>query len=598
MKLTLSIWRFFFCVLFVSIICHPCYCQNKQLVESLLDSLQSDALTGVQRFEILRKIAHNHPNYITGLDYAQKSLDLAMTLEDPILVAKAYEEISLNERLLGNNIRSIEATLKALSIFSENQYHEAEAASLVQLGSNLISDGDYDQANYYFLKALTVYKEAGETLNYALTMINLGESYRLAAQLDSAVFWFKQALDQNTVLNDDIIACYAKGNLGMVYNTAGRLEAARSNLLSAISLCRELGDPYSTSVYLADLGHLNQKEGNFKMANKDLTESFQIAQKHGLKEQVRDISGQLVRFYEGQKQFVQALKYQRLYQVYQDSLVSKSNIREIERIKAGYEISKRENEIKLLARINSQQKYLTISLAFGSGILIVLTIVLYRSNQHKKNANRLLSEQKSIIAHREEEKAVLLRELNHRVKNNLQMISSLLNLQSDQLAGHPAEEAINEGKYRVDALSLIHQKLYSDEKHTQIALGDYVKDLVLNLFYSYNVNFNPSFTFAHVLLDIDKVVPLALIINELVTNSLKYAFSEVDNPELALSLQVNGEMLTVEIRDNGIGFGNKKSMARDGFGLKLVDSLVQQLNGSLERINANGTHWLLKIDLA
>src|SRR5690606_1197403 len=150
--------------------------------------------------------------------------------------------------------------------------------------------------------------------------------------------------------------------------------------------------------------------------------------------------------------------------------------------------------------------------------LIIFMCLLYSGNKKIKKINKELSYQKDIISKREKEKALLLRELNHRVKNNLQMISSLLSLQSRELNGHPAKEAIISGKYRVEALSLVHRKLYQEGLDTKIKIKEYVEELVLSLFHGYNTKFKPKFKIANISVGIDIAVPLALIINELTTN--------------------------------------------------------------------------------
>jgi two-component sensor histidine kinase len=290
------------------------------------------------------------------------------------------------------------------------------------------------------------------------------------------------------------------------------------------------------------------------------------------------------------------LHYQKVYQVYQDSLVNKANIQKIEQLKSGYEIDKRESEIGLLNTINTNQRYVVVLLGMGVLSLVLFVYLLYRGNSRIKKTNSKLESQKKVIAKREEEKALLLRELNHRVKNNLQMISSLLNLQSRELTGHPAKEAILAGRYRVEALSLVHRKLYQEGPDTRVLIKEYMEELVLGLFHGYGAKFNPDFKISNISVPIDAAVPLALIVNELTINALKYAYTSTSNPTFKIQiLSTKEDSLDLEFIDNGEGFIDILDNNSHSFGIKLIYSLVEQLEGSIEKLNGQGTHWRIHV---
>jgi two-component sensor histidine kinase len=407
--------------------------------------------------------------------------------------------------------------------------------------------------------------------------------------LDSAKTSFEHTLKLNKTLNNNIIQGYSQGNLGMVYSDQDELLLAKKNLIEAIKILKPLGDNYSVSIYLSELGKVYKKEGENNTAEDTFLEALSIAKKAGLKEQIRDFSMLISNFYEINGQYSKALEYQKLFQTYQDSLVNKENIRKIEQIKSGYEIDKRESEIVLLNTININQKKWVISLAFVISLLLLFAYLLFKGNKKFKLANDNLSKQ-------EKEKALLLRELNHRIKNNLQMISSLLNLQSHELTGHPAKEAIIAGKHRVEALSLVHRKLYQEDLDTRVVLKDYVEELVLGLFHGYDTTFKPNFKIENISVSLDTAVPLALVINEIIINSLKYAFVNIQKPVLKIIISNSDGYLNIEIIDNGIGFDQSKAEKNNSFGIKLIYSLIEQLEGEIQKLESeNGTHWRMKI---
>ena len=201
-----------------------------------------------------------------------------------------------------------------------------------------------------------------------------------------------------------------------------------------------------------------------------------------------------------------------------------------------------------------------------------------------------------------EEKEVLLKEIHHRVKNNMQIISSLLNLQSKYVKNKNEIDIFKESQDRVRSMAMIHENLYKSKNIARINFGEYVQKLVYGLFSSYGIN--PEMIHAHmnlddILLDIDKAIPCGLILNELVTNSLKHAFPTDENLKekckLDIILSKNENILKIVVSDNGVGFPeNVDFQNTESLGLQLVNALVNQLNGDIEIEKTNGTKFTIK----
>jgi len=198
------------------------------------------------------------------------------------------------------------------------------------------------------------------------------------------------------------------------------------------------------------------------------------------------------------------------------------------------------------------------------------------------------------------EKEVLLREVHHRVKNNMQIISSLLRLQSDFSKDKNIIEMFNESRNRIISMSLIHEKLYQSKDFTKIDLKGYIVDLVNGLFQSYGVNMNKivlNINVENIPLGIDSAIPCGLIINELVTNSLKHAFPGDRKGEVRVILHLTQDnMIELVVGDNGIGLPENLDIKNiKSLGLHLVPMLAEnQLMGSLDINNNNGTEFIIK----
>ncbi|HEY9668447.1 MAG TPA: histidine kinase dimerization/phosphoacceptor domain -containing protein, partial [Coleofasciculaceae cyanobacterium] len=194
------------------------------------------------------------------------------------------------------------------------------------------------------------------------------------------------------------------------------------------------------------------------------------------------------------------------------------------------------------------------------------------------------------------EKETLLKEIHHRVKNNLQVISSLLRLQSRQIRDPQDFELFKDSQNRVQAMALIHELLYQSPNLAQIDFQDYIQTLVGNLFRSYNAH-QRAITFTinieQVSLAIDTAIPCGLIVSELVSNSLKHAFPENQGGEVYVSLQHSGKgQWILAIGDNGIGMEPGFDFRQtSSLGLQLVCRLTKQLEGSIELEREQGTEF-------
>jgi len=194
-----------------------------------------------------------------------------------------------------------------------------------------------------------------------------------------------------------------------------------------------------------------------------------------------------------------------------------------------------------------------------------------------------------------QEKEVLLKEIHHRVKNNLQVISSLLDLQASHIHDERAIEMFRDSQNRVSSMGLIHERLYQAEDLARIDFADYIRDLANNLFYSYSVDAALVTLATHVddvVLDVDRGIPCGLIINELVSNSLKYAFPNGKKGEIHINLHHQNDRLFLVVRDNGVGIPDGIDLQHTpSLGLKLVNTLVRQLKGELLVMRQGGTEF-------
>ncbi|HRG81765.1 MAG TPA: histidine kinase dimerization/phosphoacceptor domain -containing protein [Chitinophagaceae bacterium] len=250
----------------------------------------------------------------------------------------------------------------------------------------------------------------------------------------------------------------------------------------------------------------------------------------------------------------------------------------------------RENELKQFT-ITEGKKNKQILLA-GIGLLVLAgAIILWLfSRQVKKNR---------IIRQQADEMEVLNREIHHRVKNNLQVISSLLDIQSQTLKDAEAAEVIRESRQRVQSMAFIHQNLYQSNTVQEIEINNYINNLAGHLFESYNIRKDRiRFT-----TDIDKlnlhtdtVIPLGMILNELISNSLKYAFNDLEEGEIMVAMKQKENELLLQVKDNGKGLPAGFDISKlQSFGFKVIRAFAQKLKAKLHIDGSHGTNVELTI---
>jgi two-component sensor histidine kinase/ligand-binding sensor domain-containing protein len=241
--------------------------------------------------------------------------------------------------------------------------------------------------------------------------------------------------------------------------------------------------------------------------------------------------------------------------------------------------------------------FLFATLVIG-GVLFYLIVVRTRIiRRQKEELETEVQERIREISKQNEEKTLMLKEIHHRVKNNLQVISSLLNLQSDAISDPHVMSLFEDCRNRVNSMALIHQKMYQSKNLVNIDIRNYIDELLHSLIDAYDT----SKTIRLITdieehpFSIDTIVPMGLILNEIISNSLKYAFEDRDSGELHVSLKkTTGNHFLLKISDNGKGMPVDFDLdAAQTLGLQLITMLSDQINGKVELKNYQGAHFAI-----
>lgn len=393
--------------------------------------------------------------------------------------------------------------------------------------------------------------------------------------------------------------------LSMCYMHLGRLDSAWIYALRMDSLERiseNIRGPMRRETINNQLAHISFRQGNFLKAREYLemyfSDSLNVDRR--LSNDVANYST-LITIDSALGDKASALVHYAKYVQLLDSNFRITKIRQAEELQVLYNTQEKEKEIAALnqqavlkdANLKQAKRVRNLTLA-GIGGMIVIAILLYRQNKLRKRNNELVSLKNEQLQELLTDREWLLKEIHHRVKNNLQIVTSLLSSQAVYINNEAAHAAIQDSKRRVYAMSLIHQKLYQSNNIATIAMPGYINELVMHVQTTLGTGSRivVEQNIAPLNLDVSQAIPLGLIINECVVNSIKYAFSGTDRGMIRISLHNdNTDHLTLTISDNGIGLPDHFNITeQNSLGMELVQGLARQLKGHLTVESINGLH--------
>ncbi len=302
------------------------------------------------------------------------------------------------------------------------------------------------------------------------------------------------------------------------------------------------------------------------------------------------------KYYEAQKDYINAFRYLKLANELKDSLNRRNDKRKL------WQIESRVKADNYIAQIKSEKEEKIFQKRLRNlAIITLLVFIVFASVFYKRKSkdNKIIAQQKALLEQSLGEKETLLKEIHHRVKNNLQIILGLFEKQARRVTDEPTKQLMKAGQDRVFSIALVHQALYQSENLTTIEIKSYLNLLVKNIEKSQKSELQDIEIILDVddsVVDIDLAIPLGLILNELITNSYKYAFNNLTNGEILIKFYKEQKQLVFIVQDNGVGlpanFDFYKSIS---VGMSLVRGLIRQIGGTLELVS-NNTGTIFKVN--
>ncbi len=515
-----------------------------------------------------------------------------------------YNAMGIIHKDIGNYVDALTNYHKAYEIADENDLLLEQALACVNIGVILKKEDKYEEAIQYYERAEKIYLKENYVGGLADIYNNIGNIYRLKKNYHFALSFYHLAIANRKEANEEKRLAYTYNNISLVYTELKQFDKAIESLLKAEEIKLKYGDLESLSSTYLNLSDIYLELNDRRKYEYYRDKARENAIKYHQDDIRRDVILNNSKFEAKNKNYKKAYIY--LSNVYEelDTLDVESQKVLTSVLQAQFEDAQDEKQIHDLSdaiilldqqknelentnkKLNQLIWFLIVSLLF----LVVLSILFYK--KHIKLKEKTTELEKTTVSI--EEKELLLKEIHHRVKNNLQIIKSLIRLQNSEDRECMDRGILTDFELRVSSMALVHESLYKKGNLATINVQDYFENLIENLINVYQLKYDVEVenNIEVLELDIDTLVPLGLLSTEIISNSMKYGVASLKNGKITVFLKpLENERYELIIRDNGKGFEIKDELENNTLGIELIYTLVEQLDGELFFSNENGASY-------
>ncbi|MEO0572841.1 MAG: tetratricopeptide repeat protein [Bacteroidota bacterium] len=565
------------------------------------------------------KAYHFSKKCAAALDIFRQYNKKAIEAKDSIHIADSYMVIGLELGHLDSLESKLVAYRKALVVYDKLGDRKSKARLENNMASIYSDLKEYENARDYYERYVGTMRDFPKSeleLSYGLS--NLGNVFRELGDFKKAEKLLEEALGIKRRLQVMPTLTRTLNIMGKLYTQTREYDRAIELLDEALEIGQGLQDKeliYNTKLAL---GQAHLKQGNRTMAESHLLYALESVVMGSATDEDIHLLESLSELYQKKGEYKKALAYYSQASQINDSIQNLDRLASINKFKTQYEVKEKELEIanlkadQLLQTAELERKeleraILIATILLGSGIIFFLyqafisrkrrNAQLLKARAELEDSNGQLRKNEEKLTKSNREKEVLLKEVHHRVKNNLQIVNSLLSIQarkSNEIGD--INDFLYNSQNRLQSIALIHETLYASQSLAKVDLNEYLNklsDYILDAGPGEDLAIDVEKSFEDSELDIQRVVPLGLIFSELLMNALKHAFPN-DQGKLKLSFGRDKDAYVLKVVDSGTGFNenHKKSL-----GLELVQLLTEQLLGTLSFKSSNGTQAILKFPI-
>ena len=558
-----------------------CFSQNDSntviaLQNKLVVFQNNNQLDSVLFYEKQALIISTEINYKRGIDHALGSLGLVYKYK-------------------GDYSKALNYFFKSLADCEKLDDKLGSIINLGNIGTVYDAQGAFPKALDYYFKALRISESINDKHTTSIQYHNIANLYGNQAMISKSEEYHFKALAIDKSLNDKKGIATTLMDLGSLYSLNDSLHKSLTYYLEALSILEEIGKKVEIGTCLMNIsaGYTDLKQK--KKAEEYLLKAFSLSKEIDdveFKESLEKMASQI---YEEFDNYKEAYAHYENYIVLRDSIFNELNTKQSMKAELGYEFDKKqaatkyEND-KIIYKLESENKlHKQLRVFFIICIILILGLLFFakRAFDNKKKVAEFMASEN-------DRKEILLQEVHHRINNNLQIISSLLTLQANSVGDKKLYNYLMQSQNRIQSLSVLHELLYQNDSSLQININEYLnkildfhRDVLNTMSNKVDIKLNTT----DVSFPTKTAVPLALIVNELVTNSIKYAFNATNNGQINISLlpiENEKNKWKLSVSDSGKGLPMDTNFRKDSLGLRLVTIMVKQIKGDLIKSNTPG----------
>lgn len=561
---------------------------------SIANSFSLDSLKG-NCWIVLGLVNYSQSNFEFSIyDYNNAAREF-LKCNQKWYLAIAYMNIGVSNRKLGLYETAIDNFVNAARIFESISKKESLAATYSSIAGCFSDLDNYKSSLEYNIKALRLRQQIKNDDLISSSLNNIGFVYYRAGKPDSAINYLSRSLQMMKVGKDSDELVLTLQNLGASWAKKGQLDKGERYILRSLKIAENYKQSEEYVRGKEDLAEIYLEQKKYAQALSAINVTIDTAAKSKLLDLLQRAYTVKYNIYKQSGDYKNALLYADKASELKDIIFNAKRDRAITDKQTKYKTEEAEKDAaafkeksELKDKIVTQQTMYIIVLGFAAVLLAVLFVIAYNNFRKKNKANQRIQ--------------TLMRDLHHRVKNNLQILQGLFSMQIDNLSDEKTKNALRENEARLTSMNLIHSRLYLDNTTTKIEMGDYLTKLLNHIkdsFGEYGQNeVNLKIEVSNIMLEADKAVAIGLIANELTTNSFKYAFDGKVGGEIHLALQlIEKSKILLTLGDNGVGLKPESKDKAPSFGLKLVNLMARQLNSTLVVKSNPGVFYQMEISI-
>ncbi|MEZ4971303.1 MAG: histidine kinase dimerization/phosphoacceptor domain -containing protein [Flavobacteriaceae bacterium] len=482
--------------------------------------------------------------------------------------------------------KAVDYAMETLRLGEELNDKKAIALAYSDLSNIFWKQAKYDKGLKYGIKSIVIFEELGIIdLDYDFTLYVVANNYLKLNRYEEALKYYEHslAIGERYGFYNNLSDVYI--SLVDLYAYLGQYSKAESAGINAVKYAALLDNDFMLMRSWLAIGKLQNLQGKYKNAIESLQKSLDVATtEFGDEFYLSQAYEVLGKAYAGDHDYMEAYKAFSKYDGLKKEIFTAESDQRIALLQTEFEVAQKEDTILMQqGTIRKQRSNQTLTLIIA-GLLLFLLIIGFVAIRINRRNNKLLQQQNR-------EKEFLIKEIHHRVKNNLEVVSSLLSLQSSHIEDKNIKENMHQIQNRIQSMSMIHQNLYQGEHLGNIEMKNYFNILGEYVLQSYGMEQRVVMVYdmEEMELNVDMATPIGLIVNELITNSLKYAFPNNRIGTITIRLARRPEHLELMVTDNGIGIQKGKEHSGTGFGTQLITLLTKQLDGKMVLHEKKGT---------